>query len=380
MTPVGLIRPGEPNAAEESVGNEAGDSNRPVELGDADDLESLIEENRIEELIVIQPDLPRENESSRQAQARSRRPEHRSALGGAVSRRGDAGGSWRWESFGSGGDTATRRAGRANVTPSGHHRLTLSFKKFVWRGTMGSVSLCTDGKSMRGHERDFNMWTWQLKKKLRQVQSEERGELDLRGMKIKKLPAEIGQLQTLRRLRLSYKISAFPEIPDAFNYLTDLPPEITQLKNLRTLDLSGNQFTTVPDEVAELEYLRKLDMSNNQLTDLPDWLSRLQSLEKLDMTGNKIGAIPEGVAKLPRLRRLDLFGNKIASVPAGIGRLRNIEVIDLRGNQLRTVPLEWGNLSDSVTILLFDNPLERPFSSLVRKGTAPLLAHLRSAG
>ncbi len=45
------------------------------------------------------------------------------------------------------------------------------------------------------------------------------------------VPAEVGQLQNLQTLDLSY------------NQLTGLPNELANLKNLKTLNLAGNQYS-----------------------------------------------------------------------------------------------------------------------------------------
>jgi leucine-rich repeat protein SHOC2 len=63
---------------------------------------------------------------------------------------------------------------------------------------------------------------------------------------------------------------------------------VRHLQQLRTLDLSDNQFTGVPAEVGQLRKLEVLDLSNNQLTGLPHELGNLQNLQVLDLRGNNI--------------------------------------------------------------------------------------------
>lgn len=64
--------------------------------------------------------------------------------------------------------------------------------------------------------------------------------------------------------------------------------EIRFLKNLQTLNASGNQMTGVPAEIGQLSALRDLDLSENNLTGLPLELGNLQNLRRLDLRGNAI--------------------------------------------------------------------------------------------
>jgi small GTP-binding protein len=48
-----------------------------------------------------------------------------------------------------------------------------------------------------------------------------------------------------------------------------LPPEISELKNLKALFIYNNQLTSLPSEISKLKNLKILDMRDNQLTSLP---------------------------------------------------------------------------------------------------------------
>lgn len=103
--------------------------------------------------------------------------------------------------------------------------------------------------------------------------------LDLRGMGLTKLPADVLDRTDLTELDLSD------------NRLTGaLPAEIGRLRNLRTLDASGNQMTGVPAEVGRLSELETLDLSDNRLTGLPLELGNLKKLRVLDLRGNDVSA------------------------------------------------------------------------------------------
>ena len=94
-------------------------------------------------------------------------------------------------------------------------------------------------------------------------------QLDLSGLGLTTLPPEIGELTTLRDLRLSD------------NRLMTLPPEIGRLTALTTLELRNNQFKTLPPQICELIALRMLDLSGNFLVTLLPEMVRLTALTEL---------------------------------------------------------------------------------------------------
>ena len=104
------------------------------------------------------------------------------------------------------------------------------------------------------------------------------------------------------------------------NQLTSLPAEIGQLTSLRELDLGGNQLTSVPAEIGLLTSLVKLFLGGNQLTSLPAEIGQLTSLEVVPRD-NQLTSLPAEIGQLTSLRVLDLSGNQLTSVPAEIGQL-----------------------------------------------------------
>jgi len=70
------------------------------------------------------------------------------------------------------------------------------------------------------------------------------------------------------------------------NALTSVPPEITKLKHLELLDLSGNNLVSVPPELGMLTSLKELYLFDNHLTTLPPELGSLHQLQTLGIEGN----------------------------------------------------------------------------------------------
>ncbi len=75
----------------------------------------------------------------------------------------------------------------------------------------------------------------------------------------------------------------------------EIPPEVSNLDCLHTLDLSDNQLSgEIPPELGNLANLRMLDLSDNQLSrEIPPELGNLANLDTLNLSRNQLsGEIP----------------------------------------------------------------------------------------
>ncbi|MET0405092.1 MAG: leucine-rich repeat domain-containing protein [Cystobacter sp.] len=88
---------------------------------------------------------------------------------------------------------------------------------------------------------------------------------------LKQLPKELGQLQALKRLDLSFN-----------RELSALPPEVGQLRNLESLLLRATPLASLPEELGQLERLRFLNLEASKMTSVPPCLFQLKSLKTLD--------------------------------------------------------------------------------------------------
>lgn len=66
-----------------------------------------------------------------------------------------------------------------------------------------------------------------------------------------------------------------------------LKAEVRELKNLKEIDISNNNFTGLPAEVGQLSQLETLNLSNNPFTGLPYELGNLKNLKVLDLRGTQ---------------------------------------------------------------------------------------------
>ncbi|MBF0153343.1 MAG: leucine-rich repeat domain-containing protein [Magnetococcales bacterium] len=192
--------------------------------------------------------------------------------------------------------------------------------------------------------------------------------LDLSGLDLQELPAEIGRFVHIRRLFL------------ADNRLTTLPPEIAQLTSLELLDLRRNRIRHLPAQMATLSSLSYVWLGGNDLTALPPVITALTSLQRLVLRHNRLTTLPPEVGALTRLRELSLQDNRLTFLPEEIGLLKALELLfladnaltslpvslreltalqrlDLSGNQLRDLPVGMHRLTSLVQLDLRKNPL-----------------------
>ncbi|WP_417910578.1 COR domain-containing protein [Candidatus Electronema sp. PJ] len=153
-------------------------------------------------------------------------------------------------------------------------------------------------------------------------------ELDLIYQDLTELPPELFQLKNLTSLYLSY------------NQLTNLPPPLFQLKNLTRLGLSGLGLIKLPLELFQLKNLTELYLGGNQLSSLPPEFVQLTNLTKLNLSLNALSILPPEVFQLKQLTSLDFWGNQLTSLPPEIVQLTNLKELDLSYNPLVSPPVE----------------------------------------
>ncbi|PWA89208.1 leucine-rich repeat protein kinase family protein [Artemisia annua] len=103
-----------------------------------------------------------------------------------------------------------------------------------------------------------------------------------------------------------------------------LSPEIGNLKHLRRLILSQNQFSgAIPIELGELKLLEVLDLRDNNLSGhIPSEFGRMHSLKRLLLCNNKLeGSIPMELKTLNCLYEMHCDENLLSLVADGFGCL-----------------------------------------------------------
>lgn len=108
-----------------------------------------------------------------------------------------------------------------------------------------------------------------------------------------------------------------------------------------TVDLSGQALTEVSRKIFDLTNTEILDLSNNNLDGaLQAEVRQMRKLRILDLSDNNFTGVPAEVGQLINLEVLNLANNPITGLPYEIGNLKNLKVLDLRGTNYARQDLE----------------------------------------
>jgi Leucine-rich repeat (LRR) protein len=179
------------------------------------------------------------------------------------------------------------------------------------------------------------------------------------------LPPEISLLSNLETL----------EMPESG--LKSLPPELGLLKKLKTIDLTRNELKSLPKEIAGLNNLRSLILYKNELDSLPTGFFNLIKLEELNLGSNNFSNLPSSLGQLINLKTLDLYGNRLLTLPSEIGELTKLKFLSVQNNQLSNLPNTMDRLQSLRNLILFGNdrlPLQQICEVLAKHSRPIVLA------
>ncbi|KAJ7967505.1 Leucine-rich repeat receptor protein kinase [Quillaja saponaria] len=122
---------------------------------------------------------------------------------------------------------------------------------------------------------------------------------------------------------------------DPAGYSGSLTPFLSQLTQLKTLDLADNYFFgPIPSSISSLSNLQILNFRSNWFTgSLPPSMANLKSIESIDISHNSLsGSLPNSIVSLSNLRRLDMSYNKLTGSMPKLPV--NLLELALKGNSL----------------------------------------------
>lgn len=121
---------------------------------------------------------------------------------------------------------------------------------------------------------------------------------------------------------------------------TDVNHALRNVDKACILDLSGMDLSSLPADISKLTRLNVVILSDNEFTEFPEGLTEVSSLIEIDLANNKISRIPDSISKLNKLQVLNLSGNDISSVPQSLLEIKTLVNLDLSGNEINEADLE----------------------------------------
>uniref|UniRef100_A0A8C8RXY6 Leucine rich repeat containing 2 n=1 Tax=Pelusios castaneus TaxID=367368 RepID=A0A8C8RXY6_9SAUR len=173
--------------------------------------------------------------------------------------------------------------------------------------------------------------------------------LELSNNQITHLPVEIGCLKLLKELNVS------------FNNLKSIPPELGNCENLEKLDLAGNlELTELPFELSNLKQVTFVDVSANKFPTIPICVLRMSSLHWLDISSNKLTDLPQDIDRLDELQTLLLQKNKLTYLPRALINMPKLSLLVVSGDDLVELPTDVCESTSGLKFIsLKDSPLEK---------------------
>ncbi len=201
--------------------------------------------------------------------------------------------------------------------------------------------------------------------------------LDLSHQHLKSIP-DISELKNLKTLHLSgnpdldlvkeFAKVDFPKtievlVLDSLN-LSTLPETIKQFSNLKQLSIAYNPLLDLNqtfDFIRELP-LEFLNLKGNGIETLPDTIISLQSIKDLNLAHNALKGEKnyQLLGQLSNLYSLWLDHNDITFMPPTIGKLTQVRFLYIEHNKLSTLPNTMSKMKTWVIHAGYNNFMELP--------------------
>ncbi|XP_054895188.1 leucine-rich repeat-containing protein 2 isoform X2 [Poeciliopsis prolifica] len=167
----------------------------------------------------------------------------------------------------------------------------------------------------------------------------------LNSVSVSRLLSPPGKLAALRRLNVSY------------NRLSRVPPELGDCEKLERLELAGNlSLSELPFELSSLKQLVHLDISENRFASIPVCALRMSRLQLLDLSNNQLSDLPQDMDRLQQLSTLFVHSNRLSYLPVCLTNISSLRMVVASGDALTCVPTSLCNDPTIKFIRLYDNP------------------------
>ncbi|KAK7170134.1 hypothetical protein R3I94_000389 [Phoxinus phoxinus] len=174
---------------------------------------------------------------------------------------------------------------------------------------------------------------------------------DFSGKKLKTLPTELFkrggdavkvdlQRNRLKQISGISQLTNLKELNLSRNEITDFPLEIGGLRQLEKLYMNQNSLKTIPENVfPSLGKLQFLKLSTNRLEKLPIDVNKCQGLTYLNLSNNCLKNL-DPIVDLSHLKELYVERNQLYELPDKLFQNSSLTQFKANGNPLRKPPVE----------------------------------------
>ncbi|KAJ3100696.1 hypothetical protein HDU97_001983 [Phlyctochytrium planicorne] len=192
--------------------------------------------------------------------------------------------------------------------------------------------------------------------------------LDLSYCKLQSISLDLSPMRALKSLSLTQnQISSLDGIRNLPNLeILDLNLNVIEkkqalsglgtLKNLRTINLSGNRIRAIPKEFSDLPLLESINLFNNLLESI-EGLQNCPRIQTLILSTNFLKRLPASVAQMTSIETIDLGINSLESLD-GIENLVELTSLRCNNQKLERLPPSFAKLKKLTTLDLSNNLLE----------------------
>lgn len=178
-------------------------------------------------------------------------------------------------------------------------------------------------------------------------------EVNLENNKISKVELPKNASNSIKKLNLSYNnLAVFPmDLLQIYGLTTlslsknniHLLPTLNKgqltSSNIHDLDLTDNRISRFPSEFGHLKELRVLELQGNQISGTIELNNNsFPNLKELSLTSQHVDSVIIKRTAIPKVTQLNLFGNNIVSFKAEKNNTQSFEVLSLENNNLTSFP------------------------------------------
>jgi hypothetical protein len=158
-------------------------------------------------------------------------------------------------------------------------------------------------------------------------------------------------------------IKKFRNLPE----FTDLDSALTNPDFVLALDVKSQGITELPENISNLKNMISCNLIANPLKTLKPELFALDQLEELSLSSTQLEILPDEIGNLRNLRVMTLNFNRLTEIPDSFGELTSLLYLDLGDNNLTSLPRTFKNLTQLQKLQLDDNNFSEKEKKMIRK-------------